>query len=278
MKYGVNTFIWTGRFGPENIPLLPRIKEAGFDGVEISLFQPAEFAASQIRKGLEDNGLECTVCSVLTGGLNVISDDAAVRKSTRAHLEECVKAVADAGAKIVAGPLYAPVGWLPGRRRTSDEWKWAVESFQSLGPALARHGVTVAIEPLNRFETFFLNTAADAVALCDEIADPRVGILFDTFHANIEEKDIGAAYRTIGRHLKHVHTCENDRGIPGTGHIEWPGVFEALRDLRYDGWLTIESFGSSIPDLAAAASIWRDIERTPESIAFEGIRFLKSHH
>ncbi len=155
------------------------------------------------------------------------------------------------------------------------EWKWAVECYQSLGPVLERHGVTVALEPLNRFETYFLNTAADAVALCDAIGHPNVGILFDTFHANIEEKDIGRAYRAVAKHLKHVHTCENDRGIPGSGHVEWNDVFAALREAKYDGWLTIESFGFALGELSAAASIWRDIEPSPELIAWEGVKFLK---
>jgi len=164
---------------------------------------------------------------------------------------------------------------LPGRRRTADEWKWAVECYQSLGPVLAQHGVTIAVEPLNRFETYFLNTAEDAAKFCDEIGHPNVGVLFDTFHANIEEKDIAQGYRTVGRHLKHVHTCENDRGIPGTGHVEWKSVFQALKDLKYGGWLTIESFGFSLGELSAAASIWRDIAPTPDSIAYEGVKFLK---
>jgi D-psicose/D-tagatose/L-ribulose 3-epimerase len=164
---------------------------------------------------------------------------------------------------------------MTGRRRTAEEWKRAVECYQSIGGTLSEYGVRIAIEPLNRFETYFLNTAADAVALCDEIDHPNVGILFDTFHANIEEKNVAEAYRTVGRHLKHVHTCENDRGIPGTGHVDWKGVFQALRDVRYDGWLTIESFGFSLGELSAAASIWRDIAPSPESIAFEGVKFLK---
>lgn len=205
----------------------------------------------------------------------MISDDAAVRARTRAHLEDCVKSAAEVGAKIIAGPLYSPVGLLPGRRRNANEWNWAVDCYREIGPVLARHEVTIAIEPLNRFETYFLNTAEDAVKLCDEIDHPNVGILFDTFHANIEEKDIAKAYRTVGKHLKHVHTCENDRGIPGTGHVEWAAVFQALRDMRYDGWLTIESFGFSLGELSAAASIWRDIAPTPESIAFEGVKFLR---
>ena len=275
MKFGVNTFIWTASFDRSNLPLLPVIKEHGFDGVELPLFQPSQVDVASIRRGLEQNDLECTFCSVLAGGMNVISDDASVRGKTRGHLTDCAKVAAEAGAKILAGPLYSPVGYLPGRRRTADEWKWTVECYQSIGDTLRSYGVTVALEPLNRFETYFLNTAADAVALCEEIDHPNVGILFDTFHANIEEKDIAKAYRSLGRHLKHVHTCENDRGIPGTGHVDWKGVFQALRDLHYDGWLTIESFGFSLGELSAAASIWRDVAPTPDSIAFEGLEFLK---
>jgi D-psicose/D-tagatose/L-ribulose 3-epimerase len=277
MKFGVNTFIWSAAFDKSSLPLLPRIKESGFDGVEVPLFRPSEFAAADIRAGLEANGLECTICSVLVDGLSLISDDAAVRSKTRAHLADAIRLASDVGARIIAGPLYSPVGYLPGRRRTADEWKWAVEGHQSLGDTLAANKVTFAIEPLNRFETFFLNTAKDAAALCDEINHPNIGILFDTFHANIEEKNIAGGFRTVGHHLKHVHTCENDRGIPGTGHVEWQQVFQALRDLNYDGWLTIESFGFALGDLSAAAAIWRDIERTPESIAFEGVKFLKQN-
>jgi D-psicose/D-tagatose/L-ribulose 3-epimerase len=272
MKFGVNTFIWSATFDSSNFGLLPLIKEAGFDGVEIPLLRPAALAASAIRRVNEAHGLECNACTVLVDGLSLISESADIRRRTRLHLEDVAT---DAGIGIVAGPLYSPVGYLPGRRRTSDEWKWAVEGFQSVGETLAAHGVIFAIEPLNRFETYFLNTAADAAALAQEIGHPNIGILFDTFHANIEEKSIAAGYRTVGHYLKHVHTCENDRGIPGSGHVEWREVFQALRQLNYDGWLTIEGFGFALKDLSAAAAIWRDIERTPESIAFEGVKFLK---
>src|SRR5580692_10958195 len=275
MKFGVNTFIWSATFDQSNFDLLPTIKEAGFDGVEVPLLRPQAFQASGIRKAVEAHGLECNACTVLVDGLSLISDSPDIRRRTREHLQEIIKVAAEAGVGIVAGPLYSPVGYLPGRRRTADEWKWAVECYQSLGPVLSEYGVTIAIEPLNRFETFFLNTATDAAAFCDQVGHPNVGILFDTFHANIEEKDIAQGYRTVGRHLKHVHTCENDRGIPGTGHVEWKPVFEALRDLRYDGWLTIESFGFSLGEISAAASIWRDLAPTPDLIAYEGVKFLK---
>jgi D-psicose/D-tagatose/L-ribulose 3-epimerase len=264
MKFGVNTFIWSGTFDQSNFGLLPTIKEAGFDGVEIPLLRPKELQAASIRKAVEANGLETNCCTALVDGHSLISDSPDIRRRTQQHLRDVAKAAAEAGAKIVCGPLYSPVGYLPGRRRTGDEWKWAVEGFQAVG------------ETLNRFETYFLNTAADAAQLAKEIGHPNIGILFDTFHANIEEKNIAAGYTTIGPYLKHVHTCENDRGIPGSGHVEWKEVFQALRSLDYDGWLTIESFGFAIGDLSAAASIWRDIERTPESIAFDGVRFLKS--
>ena len=275
MKFGVNTFIWSGTFDPSNFGLLPTIKEAGFDGVEIPLLRPKELQAASIRRAVEANGLETNCCTALVDGHSLISDSPDIRRRTQQHLRDVAKAAAEAGAKIVCGPLYSPVGYLPGRRRTGDEWKWAVEGFQAAGETLAAHQVTFAIEPLNRFETYFLNTAADAAQLAKEIGHPNIGILFDTFHANIEEKNIAAGYTTVGPYLKHVHTCENDRGIPGSGHVEWKEVFQALRSLDYDGWLTIESFGFAIGDLSAAASIWRDIERTPESIAFDGVRFLK---
>jgi D-psicose/D-tagatose/L-ribulose 3-epimerase len=278
MKFGVNTFIWTASFDRSHFALLPGIKKAGFDGVELPLINLAEVDAGAIRKTLAENELECTFCSVIPSGMSVISDDAGVRAKTREHLESCIQVAAEAGAKLIAGPIYSPVGYLPGRRRNVDEWRRAVECYQSLGDTLENNDVTIAIEPLNRFETYFLNTAEDAAALCDAVSNPRVGILFDTFHANIEEKDIPNAYRRLGRHLKHVHTCENDRGTPGTGHVDWPGVFSALHEMRYDGWLTIESFGFALGELSAAASIWRDLASSPETIAFEGVKFLRSQN
>jgi len=171
--------------------------------------------------------------------------------------------------------VYSPVGHFVGRRRTPDEWRWAAECFADLGPTLIEYDVTLAIEPLNRYETYFLNTASDTVALCQEINHPKVGMLFDTYHANIEEKQVGEALRQSAPCLRHVHTCENDRGIPGTGHVDWRSVFAALRDVQYDGWLTIEGFGFSLGALSSAASIWRDLAPSSGAIAFEGVKFLK---
>jgi len=277
MKFGVNTMIWSSAYDGQVQGLLASIKERGFDGIEIPLFRLDGFDAAAVRRETKAAGLECTVASAFIRELSPISDDASVRATAIDHLKALISASAEAGAKVLCGPMYSPVGYLPGRRRTAEEWKRAVGALQAVGDTLAATGVTLAVEPLNRFETYFLNTAEDAARLCDEVAHPNIGILFDTFHANIEEKHAGPAIRTVAKHLRHVHTCENDRGIPGSGHVEWTSAFEALREVKYDGWLTIESFGFNIGDISAAAAIWRDIEKTPDSIAFDGLAFLKKN-
>ena len=275
MKFGVNTFIWSDKFGREEIPLLQQIKSAGFDGVEVPLFGPADLQDGEVRRALADSGLEPTVCSILPAGLSLLSDDKAARERAVNHLRGCIRTCHEIGAKTMGGPLYSPVGFLPGRRRTPEEWRHAVDAWQSLAPDLQSAGVTAAIEPLNRYETYFLNTTDDAVRFCDEVSHPNVGILFDTYHANIEEKNVPDAIRRAGPHLKHFHSCENDRGVPGTGHIDWPQVVEAIHSTGYDGWFTIESFGFSVGAVSAAASIWRDLAPQAEDIAFEGLRFLQ---
>lgn len=275
MKYGINTLLWTAGFDRSHLDLLPKFREWGFDGVEIARFEFESFPAEDVRKAAESAGLQTVFCSALTGELNLVSEDAAVRERAIAFVRRGIEVAAEIGADTFVGPYCGPVGYLPGRRRTQDEWKRAVEGLQSLGPALDANGVTLALEPLNRFETYVLNTVEDAVRLCDQVGHDRVGILFDTFHANIEEKKIGRALSACGRHLKHVHTCENDRGIPGSGHVEWTDVFTALQSLNYDRWVVIESFGARIPEIAAAACIWRDLAPSSDAIAAEGLQFLK---
>ena len=273
MKYGINTFLWTAGFDESHVPLLPRIKQMGFDGAELARFSFHDCPAAPIRRALEANQLEATFCTALTGKQSLANENA---PETIAFLKDAIHWASEVGAKVMAGPFCSAVGYLPGRRRTSDEWNRALDGIRALTPTLEETGVTLAVEPLNRFETFFLNTAEDARALCEAVDHPQVGILFDTFHANIEEKSVGPAIETVGRYVKHVHTCENDRGTPGSGHVQWAELFRSLEKLRYDEWLVIESFGSAIPEIAAAACIWRDLAASPEALAEEGLRFLKS--
>ena len=276
MKFGVNTLIWGAKFGPSDFHLLPEIKANGFDGVEVPIFDPCTFDAAAVGRELDRIGLERTACTIVPGGTSLASSDAALRQRAMTHLEAVIAAASDAGAQILAGPMYTPVGYLTGVRRTSEEWKWTVDSWQQLAPAVHAAGIEIALEPLNRFETYFLNTASDATKLCEAIGDPAIGILLDTFHANIEEKSIGEAVRQAAPHLKHLHTCENDRGTPGSGPVARQEFISAVKAIGYDRWLTIESFGFALGPLSAAAAIWRDLAPTPETIAFSGVKFLRA--
>lgn len=266
--------IWSGAFEPQKFPFA-ELKEVGVDGIEIPVFVPSELNARAVRRTCEENAVSVHFCSVNPDGINPSSDDASVRAKSFEHWRTVIHTAAECGAGQVCGPTYSPVGYLPGHRRTEDEWKWVVEFHQALDADLAEAGVTFAVEPLNRFETYFLNTAADAVRLVEEIGSSHTGILLDTFHQNIEDKDVPEAYRTCGKHLMHVHTCENDRGVPGSGHVDWPGVLRAIKDTGYDRWLTIESFNAHIPELSAATAIWRDLADSMDDIAVDGIRFLR---
>jgi D-psicose/D-tagatose/L-ribulose 3-epimerase len=276
MKFGVNTFIWSENFGHATLPLLTTLRDHGFDGVELPLLDPKAALDLEVRRAVEQNKLQCTFCSVFVPGRSFIDDDASVRHKTVEHMRACIRTAAEMGGEMVAGPLYSPVGWLPGRRRTDEEWKREVDCLQQLTPDLDDAGVRLAIEPLNRFETHFLNTIADSVALCRSVGHARVGILLDTFHTNIEEKHLGGACREAGGLLFHVHASENDRGIPGTGHVEWDQLFTALHGMKYQGWVNIESFSFAGGELPRLVCIWRDLAHSPEAVAFEGVRFLRS--
>jgi D-psicose/D-tagatose/L-ribulose 3-epimerase len=276
MKIGVNTLIWTGGFDREHLPLVAEVRQRGFDAIEVARFNWQGFPAAELRKEAQKEGVEVLFCSAFTTpDCCLTSMDSVSRAAAAAYMQQAVDAAAESGSSMLAGPFHSPVGALVGRRRNADEWKYLADGLRDAGDYAGRHGVRIAVEPLNRFESYVLNTAADAARLCDEVNHPAVGVLYDTFHGNIEEKDQGNAIRSVGRHLFHMHTCENDRGTPGSGHVEWDKVAEALRAVNYSGYLVIESFGFAIKELAAAACIWRDLAASPDSIAWDGVRFLR---
>jgi D-psicose/D-tagatose/L-ribulose 3-epimerase len=274
MKIGVSAFAWTSEFKQSHYKLLPKIREHGLCALEIPMFEPRKVSAPALRRVLKENDLECTVCAILPATINPIGADASVRSRAYAHLVECVEKAAELDAKLLGGPLFAPIGYFPGRRRNPEEWNWAVEIFQRLGDALNGNGMTLSIEPVNRSETFFLRTALEAKALCDAIAHPRIGVTLDTFHANIEEKSIPDAVLSLGSTLKHFHASENDRGLLGSGHIDFPAIIEALQKANYAGYLIIEGFGYSPAEPNAPGALWGDLSVSPEDIAFAGARYL----
>ena len=276
MKIGVSALAWTTKLSGVHLGLLPKIREQGLDGFEIPMCDPASLAASDIRRAFEANDLECTICAILPAGINPISPDASVRKKSLTHLVQCVETSAELGAHLMGGPLFAPIGYLPRRRRNVAEWNWAVEAFQELGDVLDAKQMTLAIEPVNRSETFFLMTASDAKAFTDAVNHPRVGVTVDTFHANIEEKNIADAVRSLGPRLEHVHASENDRGLLGSGHVDFPGIVTALREIAYDGYLIIEGFGYSPDEADSPGALWGDLKVSPEDIALQGATYLRS--
>ena len=275
MKYGVNTMVWTTRVDERLASLFSKIKGWGFDGVELFLSPGEPANIPTVKKMLDATGLERTMCSVLPREANLVNSDAQVRARGVEFLKRCVDRTAELGASLICGPLYAGLGVMTGTRRTAEEWKWAAEGLAEVAERAQTVRVTLCLEPLNRFETYFLNTQQDAAKLVKDIGAPNVRVHFDTFHANIEERDPAASLRSIAKVLGHVHISENDRGTPGTGHVDWHGVLSVLKQIKYDGWLTIESFAQPEPDLAAAAAIWRDLSRSGDELAKSGIQFIK---
>jgi D-psicose/D-tagatose/L-ribulose 3-epimerase len=275
IRLGINTMIWSGRFEGKEFPLLEKIRAWGYEVVELPVFDFAAVDLKPLRRAVASSGLALTVSSALPAGLSLVSADAGIRRATREWLREAVDTVAAIDGTLLAGPMYAPVGELPGHRRTESEWRWAVDEYRRLGAMIDGSGVRLAVEPLNRFETWFLNTAEDARKLGDEIGSESIGILFDTFHAGIEEDDITAALASLEGRLFHVHLSENNRGIPGCGHIPFTAVIETLRAMRYSGYAVVESFASAIPEIARATAMWRDYAGSPDEFAMRAIENLR---
>jgi len=276
MKVGFNMLLWTTHVTEEHLPILETLKKAGYDGVEIPLFEGKIAHFEKVGKAIRDNGLACTSVTVIPDEMhNPISSDAEHRKGAVDYLKWAIDCSQALGSEILCGPIYQPLGVFTGKAPTEEEKRRAAEVHRKAADFAAKANVTLAIEYLNRFECYFLNTMADAAAYVKRVNHPNVGVLFDTFHANIEEKDpVGC----IGKYIdvvKHVHISENDRGTPGKGHIDWPGTFKALRSGGYDDWLVIEAFGRALPDLAAATRVWRDFFPSADEVYTEGLKFVR---
>jgi D-psicose/D-tagatose/L-ribulose 3-epimerase len=275
MKTGMNLLLWATHVTSEHFPILGKLKKAGFDGVEVPLFEGDAAHFRTIRKELDNQGLGCTTVTVVGPDANPISPDAAVRQAAVARLRWAIEMTAALGGEVMAGPFHSPLAVFSGQPPTEDEKKRAADVLRHAAEIAAGHKVKLAIEYLNRFECYFLTTAAAARALVDRVNHPSFRTMYDTFHANIEEKSVAAAVASLGDRMAHVHISECDRGTPGTGMVHWDETFRALRRAKYDGWLTIEAFGRALPDLAAATRVWRDLFPSAEEVYTQGLRFMK---
>jgi D-psicose/D-tagatose/L-ribulose 3-epimerase len=276
---GANIWIWESPVTDRAIAdVAPRVKELGFDLIELPVEEPGGWDPARAAESLAELGLGATVCCVMPPGRDLAVDDAEVAGATREYLSHCVEVAARVGSSVVAGPMYAAVGrvW-----RLSEGERRAVlarvaAGLQPVAELAAERGVKLAIEPLNRYETSLINTVEQGLELLEAVDHAACGLLLDTFHMNIEEKDPAVAAGAAGERIAHVHACGTDRGSPGADAFDWPRFLAALAEAGYDGPLCIESFTPSNEVIATAASIWRPLAASPDALAGDGLRFLQA--
>ena len=275
MKTGMNLLLWTTHVTSEHFPLFAKLKQTGFDGVEIPLFEGDVAHYKTIAAELKNQGLAATAVTCVGPEANPISPEAAIRKAAVERLKWALEMSATMGSSLLCGPYHSPLAVFSGAGPTGDEKKRAAEVLRQVAEEAKKANITLGIEYLNRFECYFLTTAAQAKALVQEVNHPNFKTMYDTFHANIEEKNSARTIKDLAGHFVHVHISESDRGTPGTGQVHWDENFKALREVKYDGWLVIEAFGRALPALAAATKVWRDLFPNAEEVYTQGLRFMK---
>ncbi len=275
MKVGFNLFLWTAHVTDEHFPLFGELKRTGYDGLEIPVFEGDPEHFHKVGKVLSDNGLGATAVTVMPEGADCTAADAATREAGHRHITWALDCCEAMGATLLGGPLHQTLGRFSGDGPTADEKARCVAAHKTLADHAKKTGVLLSIEPLNRFECYFLNTVANSVAHVEAVGRPEVGVLYDTFHANIEEKDPVGCIAPAIKAINHVHISANDRGTPGKDHVPWAETFAALKKAGYDDWLTIESFGRALPALAAATRVWRDFFPAREEVYRFGHDFIR---
>ena len=277
MKFGMNLLLWTGELTEAMVSVLESLKHMGYDGVELPLFN-LDLDYKTWGERLDNLGLARTAVTVRTEEDNPISPDASVRSQGVENSKRTLDCCAAVGATHLVGPYHSALGIFSGQGPTANEWQWGVDSMRQVAEHAASLGVTLGVECLNRFETYLLNSHQDAARFAKEVDHPSCQVMYDTFHANIEEKSIPEAIRSCADVLCHDHISENDRSTPGQGNVRWGENFDTLKEVGYDGWLMIEAFGLALPELAAATKIWRRMYQSEEQLAQDGLAFMKAEY
>jgi len=277
-NFGINTFLFTSPFTSADISLFPKFKQWGFDSVEIALEDVADIDASLVRKALDENGLKCgSICAAMGPGRDLRGSEEEQRTSI-AYIKSVLDVMPKLGCPILIGPLYSSVGRAEAveENQYRIQWDTVVKHLKTLSNYAEGLGLQLAIEPLNRFETDFINTCEQGLRMIKEVDSKALLLHLDTFHMNIEEKDLAKAILNAGSKLGHLHACGSDRGTPGGDHTDWQGIRSALKEINYTGGISIESFTPDVKVIAKAASIWRSFEPSKEDIAIKGLQFLRS--
>jgi D-psicose/D-tagatose/L-ribulose 3-epimerase len=277
-KFGVDSFIWSENFSKEDLWIMPKAKELGFETIDIAIAHPENFPTQLVKKKIESVGLEIVTTTTLSKETNLISPDSQVRKNGIKNLKLLVDINIKLGSKILGGVNYAAWGYLTGKPRTEQEWNWSVNAMKEVASYAKEKGdLVIAVECVNRFETHFLNIAEDAVRYCKDVGIDNIKVHLDSFHMIREELSFREAVETCGKeYLGYVHVCESNRGIPGTGLVPWKEFFTALKDIGYAGPLVIESFDPGFEELNSLCAIWRKFADSGEALAVEGLKNLKA--
>jgi len=277
-RFGVSSFIWTENFSEKDLWIIPKAKELGFETLDITITHPEVFPTDKVKAKLSEVGIEIVTTTVLNKNTSFISPDPKVRVAGTESLKRVADINVKLGSKVLGGVNYAGWGCLTGKPRTAQEWEWSVQAMRAAAQYVKETSdVIISVEPVNRFETHFLNIAADAVKYCQDVGTGNVKVHLDSFHMIREETNFTEAVRTCGKeYLGYVHVCENNRGIPGTGLVPWREFFTALKGIGYQGPVVIESFDPGFEELNSLCAIWRKFAESGEALAIEGLRNLKA--
>ena len=278
MKTGMNLLLWTDHVTEAQDLIVDQIKVLGFDAAEVPIFNTSDLAPyARLGKRLKSLGLGATGVTVMGPETNPISSDRKVRDAAVAHLDRVMECGQQFGCEILCGPLHSAIGVFSGTGPTEDEFKYGVETLQRAAEKARARNIVLAIEYLNRFENYFLTTTAQTLRFVRAVNHPACKMMYDSFHAHIEEKNQAEAIIACSAETVHVHISENDRGTPGTGQVHWGSVFDGLKKTGYNGYLTIEAFGSALPALAAATRVWRSLFPDAMDLCRDGLAFMKKH-
>jgi D-psicose/D-tagatose/L-ribulose 3-epimerase len=277
-KFGVDTFIWTENFSEKDMWIIPKAKELGFEILDIAIAHPDAFPTILVKQKVDEVGIEIVTTTTLNQATNLISPEHEIRANGIKSLKLLVDINRILGSEILGGVNYAAWGYLTRKPRTGQEWNWSVDAMREAAKyAKETSDVIIAVEPVNRFETHFLNIAEDAVRYCREVGTGNMKVHLDSFHMIREESSFRGAVEACGKeYLGYVHVCENNRGIPGTGLVPWKEFLMALKDTGYTGPLVIESFDPGFEELNGLCAIWRKFADSGEALAVEGLKNLKA--
>jgi D-psicose/D-tagatose/L-ribulose 3-epimerase len=277
MRFGINSFLFTSPFTTKSVSLFPKFKKWGFDTVEIPIEDPSHIDAAKVRAALDKAGIACgSICACMGPG----RDFRGTPEEQKTAMEYCKALIDQAvvlGCPSLIGPVYSVVGKADAVEPSQQKKEWAlvVKNLKVLSKYAEKKGIQICVEPLNRFETDFLNTCDQGLKLIKDVGSPALKLHLDTFHMNIEEKVQAVAIKKAGKLLAHFHACGTDRGTPGNDSLQWEPIVKALKAIKYQGDVVIESFTTDVKVIARAAAIWRRIEPTRDEIAVKGLKNLK---